>query len=113
MKMKTTVHALLVLMFLFYATQAMHAKGVWGLYSKQQAKSKLVTLTYTLHIDADETAKVEFFFSSDDGANYLPCSTITGDVGDAVTTSIPLALPLTITLSIVDDCVPWILSARP
>ena len=92
MKTKNTVHALLVLMFLFYATQAMHAKGVWGLYSKQQAKSKLVTLTYTLHIDADETAKVEFFFSSDDGANYLPCSTITGDVGDAVTTGSKTAI---------------------
>jgi formylglycine-generating enzyme required for sulfatase activity len=92
MKMKNTVHALLILMLLFHATQAMHAKGVWGLYSKQRAKSKLVTLTYTLHIDADETAKVEFFFSSDDGANYLPCSTITGDVGDAVTTGSKTAI---------------------
>ena len=46
----------------------------------------MVTLTYTLIIDQDETAKIEFLFSSDDGVTYSPCSTITGDVGDSVTT---------------------------
>ena len=45
----------------------------------------MVTLTYSLILKQDETAKIEFFFSSDDGATYSPCSSITGDVGDAVT----------------------------
>ena len=84
--MKNMIHPILCLLSFLLFSHGLPGKGVHGLYSKQEPKSKMVTLTYTLIIDEDETATVEFLFSSDDGVTYLPCSTITGDVGDAVTT---------------------------
>jgi hypothetical protein len=84
--MKSIIHPILILISFLFFFQALQGKGVHGLYSKQEPKSKMVTLTYTLIIDQDETAKIEFLFSSDDGATYSPCVSITGDIGDAVTT---------------------------
>lgn len=84
--MKNIIHPTIILISFLVLFQALQGRGVHGLYSKQEPKSKMVTLTYTLIIDQDETAKIEFLFSSDDGVTYSPCSTITGDVGDSVTT---------------------------
>lgn len=84
MKNKFPIVLPTIIIFLSFFT-GLHANGIRGVHSTQEIKSKKVRIHYTLDIEPSETAKVEIHFSPDDGVNFFPCSSVSGDAGSTVT----------------------------
>ena len=80
--MKTRILKSIYFLFLFLALgSALAAQALRNLSYSQRAGTKLIDIKYDLVLDAG-AAKVDFFFSFDNGKTYpIPCISLSGDAG--------------------------------
>jgi formylglycine-generating enzyme required for sulfatase activity len=80
--MKTHILKSIYFLFLFLALgSALAAQALRNLSYSQRAGTKLIDIKYDLVLDAG-AAKVDFFFSFDNGKTYpIPCISLSGDAG--------------------------------